>query len=1273
MFVYGSFTSFLKGQKPLPPNAIFSITFLVLLSVVTLLVLFPLAGNVLGHAFVLDSNPAPSESLEKPPARVEVFLSEPVDDRYSEVRVIGPNGKQIDNKDTQHFDGDQSTLGVTLPKEGLEDGVYTVSTKMLSQIDGHVTDDAFVFGVGESVPLSSAGGPGQLEPGSAAKSAYDQLSAPDAIARYPALVGQVVVVGSAFASLWLWKPFAKVNWYGSSFTKGEQWHGDRKQKRTFSQVTFDDLGQFKIRIDKRLVMMMLVGAAIVIVADFGMIYALAYSLSIGMVDAMTTKFGNIWFVRTCISFLLFALILFVYLKVGRRSARSRKTNSVDSIGTNPLKKGGLLLKRELVAIMIIGIATLLTTSLMGHGAAMTTGAQIPITIDFVHNLAASVWIGGVIYLAFVVVPRLRRDDKLNDRIKCSILCIMIPRFSTLPVVVLGIIVITGPFLLYILEDNLNLTLASLYGKALLAKLIIAAVMLAIGGYNQRVVHRDAIDVLTAADSQHEQQVIISRSADSKRSHSLSASSSTPVTDLHSIDKKNAQSQNILFLLLQSIRQIFARSRTDRNHFVSKYDEDDENSVSLEQHTEKRRDNFGIKRGENSNALESRTDDWSKRYLAKGWGRTITNFNRSIKIEAVLGILLLGAVAVLTNTGLPASEFQNQLQQIGENSQRINIQNLLITTSGTNTGIGDQGVAGGYSATQYLDNATARIKLTIDPFVVGNNNFEVEFLDPSGNPIDMKTAGIKLTQTEENIGPIEIQTNKVSEGVFTANASFGLAGPWDLLVEGARNATNALNLVATFDLFVKPDLDQIEYRVTQIAMPDNRSQPLYPIYDSSRNSIWVGDTSLGSGRLFEYDITNSEYREYRINGTNIITTMALDPLNNKIWFIDPISRVLGLYDLQSNSSHLYDFPNDRIVPSSIAVRSAEFPISGNANANALVGDRLATNGTTNEDLPREDGEGVNRLGNDQPSVWITSPSTGEVLIFDPRSQNFTNSLSLPPPNSNPLGIAIDSSTGLLWIAEGIGKIASIDPATNFTINEYPPETESGGGAGDTSVSGEGLEGNDTLNSPTALLIDPFTGNIYISEHDGHVVSVFNPVFKTFSDFPPLAEDALPFGMALDKDRNLWVAEHVTNRITVIDPSSGKNKEVTIPSSSPFVQYLTTDNEGKIWFAAQRGNAIGYITSTVNPMQGTPSEGLSSLSSSSSPFGVPAKEGTANEGTSTTELDSMKTILTPLFSVGFENLMGPLIVIGVVASSAFYVNSVTTLQTSIRKVNGMINPR
>jgi len=1252
----------LQGHRLWSSSAVFTLSFLILLPIIASVVLFSSAHNVFGHAFVLDSNPAPSESLEKPPARVEVFLSEPVDDRYSEVRVLGPDGKQIDNQDTQHFDGDQSTLGVTLPKAGLEDGVYTVSTKMLSQIDGHVTDDAFVFGVGEATSFPLAAGPGQSGQGSVATSAFDQFSVPDAIARYPALVGQVVVVGAAFASLWLWNPFANVSWYGDSLGKFKKEYGDRKQKRTFSQAASDDLGQFRERIDRRLVKMMLIGAAIVIIADFGMIYALAYSLNVGMVDAMSTKFGNIWFVRTGISFLLFALILFVYLKVGKRLKYSRKRNPSERTSTKPFAFGGLLLKRELVAIMIIGILTLLTTSFMGHGAAINTGGtQIPITIDFVHNLAASIWIGGVIYLALAVVPKLKQNEILNERFKFSILAIIIPRFSTLPVVVLGIIVITGPILLYLLEDDLNLTLASLYGKALLAKLIIAAIMLALGGYNQIVIHKDALTAVNAIHRQYQQQLLVSSSTDSKRSRS-----SFSTEELYSSNKEiigAPNKPNKLALILENVRHKI----TLRKSYRSQVKRENDNKSSKVNNQTSDHDNNNIinpKQGKVFKVSDHLMENQSKKNPAVAWSRTTSRFNRSIRIEAILGILLLGAVAVLTNTGLPASEFQGQLQQSAKNSQQTDIQNLLITTSGPNNGIGDQGsVGGGYSATQYLDNATARIKLTIEPFSVGNNNFEIEFLDLSGNPIDMRTVGMKLTQTEENIGPIEIQTNKISEGLFTANASFGIAGQWDLFLEGVKYETNALNLVATFNLFVKPDLDQIEYSVTQIAMPDNRSQPLYPIYDSSSNSIWVGDTSLGSGRIFEYDITKNGYREHKINGTSIITAMALDQSNGQIWFIDPIFKVLGQYDPQANSSQLYRFPNDRIVPSSIAVRSAEFPINDSSTSATAIGDTSVLNGSTNGTQVRES-KTVDQMEM-YPTVWITSPSTDEVLIFDPALENFTDSLSLPTPNSSPLGIAIDSSNGQIWIAEGIGKIANIDPTSNLTINEYAPPVESSGGGGSL---GGGTE-NDTLISPTTLLIDPYTGSIYISEHDGHVVSVFNPVFKTFSDFPPISEDALPFGMTLDKVRNLWVAEHVTDRLTVIDPSTSKEKEVTIPSSSPFVQYLTTDNEGRVWFAAQRGNAIGYITPSVNPLKSTSSQGLSSPSPSSSSFGPQGQGGITTEATST-PAGIEQSPLTPLFNFGYEYLLGPLIAIGVVASAAFYVNSVVSLKASIRRVNELI---
>ena len=1225
--------------------------------------------SVYGHAFVLDSNPPPSESLERPPARVEVFLSEPVDDSYSEIKVIGPDGNQVDNKDTQHLNGDESTLGVTLPSD-LENGAYTVSTKMLSQIDGHVTEDAFVFGIGENTPISSTSGQAEQETGSP----FDQLSLPDALARFPALVGQVIVVGAAFCTLWLWRPFAKISLFNGPPSMNEQEFGKHgNQKKTSMLLLTEAASRFRKSMDQRMIKIMLVAASIVIVADFAMIYALAYSLGIGIVDAMTTKFGGIWFIRTAISVLLFTLILFVYLNSNKKVpvlSKNRKIpNEQKSIAPVTKISAGYFSLKYVIAILVVGTLTLLTTSLMGHGAAITSGTQIPITIDFVHNLAASIWIGGVLYLALAVVPRLRIDNSLNDRIKCGILSIMIPRFSTLPVVVLGIIVITGPVLLYLLEDDLNLTLASLYGKALLAKLVFAAIMLIIGGYNQRIIHRNAIKALTwvaqLPQEGQQQQLIVSSSKYSKISDlpPSTAASTYFSSDFSSFDEENSGLVSKISFLLKDVRQKF-KFRSNRKGGANRerdgmYGGSDKNS----------KDNIDSPpTAKGPKTSKSTIGGQSKQDASITWSKTISSFTRSIRTEAIFGLLLLAAVAVLTNTGLPASEFQGQLQQqASQGASQTNIQNLLITTSGANNGIGVHGSGGGesgYSDTQYLENATARIKLEIKPFVVGNNNFEIRFLDMAGNPIDIRTAGMKLTQTEENIGPIDIQTRKISKGLFTANASFGLAGEWDLVVEGVRNEVNALDLVATFKLFVKPDLDQIDYSITQIAMPSNRSQPLYPIFDSSRNSIWVGDTSLSSGRIFEYDISGNKYHEIKINGTNIVTTMALDPSNDRIWFIDPISKLLGVYNPQQNNSKLYSLPNDRVVPSSVAFRSAEFP-TANVNNNSSDGNTAATRNVTSLDT------GNNSQTIESPAtVWVTSPSTGEVLMFDTEREKFTNIIPLPTPNSNPLGITIDPSTGKIWVAEGVGKIANIDPSINLTVTEFLPgasssSSNSSSNSGTAASVTEAGSENDTLISPTYLLIDPNTGSIYISEHDGHVVSVFNPIFKTFSDFPPMAEDSLPFGMALDKDRNLWVAEHVTNRLTVIDPSTGKTKEVTLPISAPFVQYLTTDNDGRIWFAAQRGNSLGYITSSVNPLQGaSSSSSLTSTQTSSSAVGQENEAAAAVPGGD--------TLLTPLFNVGFEYLLGPVIAIGIVVAAAYYIKSVVNLKLSIRQVNALTTP-
>jgi copper transport protein len=95
---------------------------------------------------------------------------------------------------------------------------------------------------------------------------------------------------------------------------------------------------------------------------------------------------------------------------------------------------------------------------------------------------------------------------------------------------------------------------------------------------------------------------------------------------------------------------------------------------------------------------------------------------------------------------------------------------------------------------------------------------------------------------------------------------------------------------------------------------------------------------------------------------------------------------------------------------------------------------------------------------------------------------------------------------------------------------------------------------------------------------HTVSVFNPILKTFKTYPVFDPNALPFGMAMDNYGYLWVAEHTTNKIAVIDPETGLSREIEVHKTNPYIQFLTSDSKGNIWFAEQGGNALGVIMHT-----------------------------------------------------------------------------------------------
>ena len=98
------------------------------------------------HPFLIDSVPPQGGNVPGGTTKIITYYSEAVEIDFSELKIYDSNGNQIDNRDTSYHEGEES-LSVTTPP--LEDGVYTIASKVLSKVDGHLVQAAIVFGVGE--------------------------------------------------------------------------------------------------------------------------------------------------------------------------------------------------------------------------------------------------------------------------------------------------------------------------------------------------------------------------------------------------------------------------------------------------------------------------------------------------------------------------------------------------------------------------------------------------------------------------------------------------------------------------------------------------------------------------------------------------------------------------------------------------------------------------------------------------------------------------------------------------------------------------------------------------------------------------------------------------------------------------------------------------------------------------------------------------------------------------------------------------------------------
>ena len=374
---------------------------------------FPLAS---AHPFLLDSEPGQGQNAPTGTTQIITNYSEAVEIGFSELRVYDANGNQVDNKDTA-YNGGETSLIVTTPP--LEDGVYTITSKVLSKIDGHLVQAAIVFGVGD-VKIDSS----LLEKQENSETTF----IPESIARFPGLVGQTIVLGGVIVSITIWS----------------------SQQTRFREVFADINEQFKIKFSK----IIGIGVIATFASNFIMLGVQTWRLETSPLDVIGTTFGTTWLIRMIITIIIIGLWFWM-----------EKKNEITIKGQIPL----------LIASLIL----IATTTMMGHGA--STELEAPWILDYSHNLLSSIWIGGVIFFAFVALPTI---TKTENSIKEKITLSLIPRFSGLFIIAIGILIITGPTLLWFLDDNVASLTDSTYGKLILIKIAIAAAMIGFGGMYQ---------------------------------------------------------------------------------------------------------------------------------------------------------------------------------------------------------------------------------------------------------------------------------------------------------------------------------------------------------------------------------------------------------------------------------------------------------------------------------------------------------------------------------------------------------------------------------------------------------------------------------------------------------------------------------------------------------------------------------------------------------------------------------------------------------------------
>ena len=107
------------------------------------------------HALLVSADPAPNTAVATSPASLTLTFTESPDPKLSIVHVLDSRGAERSAGGATAIPGKPDELMV--PLTPLPEGVYTVSWRTVSSVDGHVAAGSYAFSVGTAAPPAGSG------------------------------------------------------------------------------------------------------------------------------------------------------------------------------------------------------------------------------------------------------------------------------------------------------------------------------------------------------------------------------------------------------------------------------------------------------------------------------------------------------------------------------------------------------------------------------------------------------------------------------------------------------------------------------------------------------------------------------------------------------------------------------------------------------------------------------------------------------------------------------------------------------------------------------------------------------------------------------------------------------------------------------------------------------------------------------------------------------------------------------------------------------------